>query len=151
MSRVAILVGSVYGGAEDLADNTVKFLTDNGHQVELFNDSSLNDVLAADCDYWLVITSTTGQGDVPANLEPLFFELKDITPNLRNKQYAVICLGDSSYRETYCEAGKQFDEIMYETMAKRTQDRLEIDACETMDTIAAAADWLAQYSAKISV
>lgn len=149
MSQVAILVGSVYGGAEDVADETSKLLSEQGHQVNIFTDSSLDDVLIANPETLLVITSTTGQGDVPANLEPLYFEIKDKTPDLRDKQYAVIAMGDSSYGETFCQAGKQFDEVLTESMAAQTLPLLEIDACETMDAFGAAQAWLGDLSAKL--
>lgn len=149
MSQVAILVGSVYGGAEDVADETSKLLSEQGHQVNVFTDSSLDDVLVVDPDTILVITSTTGQGDVPANLEQLYFEIKDKNPDLRGKQYAVIAMGDSSYGETFCQAGKQFDEVLTESMASPSLPILEIDACETMDPFGAAQDWLTEFQAKL--
>jgi len=96
-----------------------------------------------------VITSTTGQGDVPANLEALYFEIKDTTPDLRGKQYAVIAMGDSSYGDTFCQAGRRFDEVLTESMASQIQPLLEIDACETMDSVGAAQEWLESLLSKL--
>lgn len=150
MSRIALLVGSVYGGAEDVADNAKTLLTKAGHEANIFTDTSLDEVLKSDSDIWIVITSTTGQGDIPDNIAEVFCELKDSTPNLKGKFYAVICMGDSSYFNTFCEAGKQFDEIMFDTMAKRIVNRLEIDACETAEPFEVAEPWLVSLNEKIA-
>ncbi|MER2492946.1 flavodoxin [Catenovulum sediminis] len=149
MSKITILVGSVYGGAEELAETCESRLKAAGHEAQIFIDAELSDVLAADSKNWLIITSTTGAGDVPPNLENVFFTLKDTVPNLSETRYAVICMGDSSYVDTFCEAGKQFDEAMQESMAKRIIERLEIDACETMDTAEASEAWFSDYIAQL--
>lgn len=149
MTDIAILYGSVYGGAEELAETSATRLENQGFSVKLFSDCELEDVLAANASNWLIISSTTGSGDIPQNIENVYLGLRDTVPNLSKTGYAVICMGDSSYRETFCEAGKQFDEVMYETMAKRLVNRLEIDACETMDTAAASEEWISQLVDKI--
>ncbi|WP_440904942.1 flavodoxin domain-containing protein [Catenovulum sp. SX2] len=149
MTDIAILYGSVYGGAEELAETSATRLENAGFAVKLFSDCDLEDVLAANAANWLIISSTTGSGDIPQNIEDVYLGLRDNAPNLSKTGYAVICMGDSSYGETFCEAGKQFDEVMGETMAKRMLDRLEIDACETMDTAAASEAWISQLVDKI--
>ncbi len=149
MSSIAILVGSVYGGAEELADHAEKMLQQAGHQTQQFSDAALTHLLEYNPNFWLVITSTTGQGDVPANLEALYFEIKDTTPDLRGKQYAVIAMGDSSYGDTFCQAGRRFDEVLTESMASQIQPLLEIDACETMDSVGAAQEWLESLLSKL--
>ncbi|MCU4676962.1 flavodoxin domain-containing protein [Catenovulum sp. 2E275] len=150
MSLTAILVGSVYGGAEDLAENTLKKFKQAGVEAKVFSDCSLADILAENPEHWLVITSTTGQGDVPDNLANVYFELKN-TPNLTGQKYAVIAMGDSSYFDTFCQAGKDFDEVLAECMATQLQPKLEIDACETMDAVGAAQTWLDEFIAKLKV
>lgn len=43
----------------------------------------------------LVVTSTTGQGDLPDSIVPLYEGIKDMyQPHLR---YGIIALGDSTY------------------------------------------------------
>lgn len=89
----------------------------------------------------MLVSSTTGQGDLPDDILPWFLELKDTAPYLPDLRYGVIALGDSSY-ETFCGAGKQLDELFAELGAKRVGERLEIDACETMEPEVEAQAWL---------
>ena len=72
---------------------------------------------------------TSGQGDLPDSIVPLFQGIKDslgFQPNLR---YGVIALGDSSY-VNFCNGGKQFDALLQEQSAQRVGEMLLIDASE---------------------
>lgn len=62
MATIGVFVGSVFGGAEEVAEEVVSELKTNGHDAELFTDPSLDDFLAYRDQVALVITSTTGQG-----------------------------------------------------------------------------------------
>ncbi len=76
-----------------------------------------------------MVTSTTGQGDLPDSIVPLFQGIKDslgFQPDLR---YGVIALGDSSY-VNFCNGGKQFDALLQEQSAQRVGEMLLIDASE---------------------
>lgn len=145
MQKVAIIVGSVYGAAEELAETTLARLKEANLDAELFIDAELSDVQEYAASNWLLISSTTGSGDLPPNIEAFYFALRDTLPNLSNIAYGVIAMGDSSYFDSYCGAGKQLDEVMQEAMAQRMLDTLEIDACETMDTEEASQEWLQRY------
>ena len=65
MAKIALIVGSVYGGAQYVAEQAKPLLAGLGHDVVVFEDAALDDILAFDAGVWLVITSTTGQGDIP--------------------------------------------------------------------------------------
>ncbi|WP_017445501.1 flavodoxin [Gayadomonas joobiniege] len=151
MQKIAIIVGSVYGAAEELAETTLTRLRDAGFEAEIFVDTSLADVQSFGAEYWLLISSTTGAGDVPPNIEDFYFQTRDTVPNLSKIQYAIMAMGDSSYFDTFCGAGKALDEMMQESMAVKVLETLEIDACETMDTAEASAAWLDKYITAISV
>jgi sulfite reductase alpha subunit-like flavoprotein len=84
-------------------------------------------------------------------MSPWFNELKSSAPYLPLLQYSLIGLGDSSY-DTFCGAIKQFDELLTELGAKPLTERLEIDACETMEPEIEAKTWIATWhNAVISV
>ncbi|MCC5852153.1 MAG: flavodoxin [Alkalimonas sp.] len=141
MKRIAIIVGTVYGGAEFLAGQAEQLLTERGYQCSLHLDPKLDAVLAEDPDVWLVISSTTGQGDIPDNALPFFLDARDRFPLLTDKIVAVIGLGDSSYQH-FCGAGKQFAELLQELQGKPLADPLYIDACETLEPETVALPWL---------
>jgi flavodoxin len=89
----------------------------------------------------LIVTSTTGAGDLPSELETLYFELERDWPNLSDKTYAVFCLGDSSYGDTFCGAGKRMDQIFSELGATRLKPMAMADAMETFEQEKLATSW----------
>ncbi|KKO47360.1 flavodoxin [Arsukibacterium ikkense] len=143
MAKIALIVGSVYGGAQYVAEQAQPLLASFGHQVQLFEEAGLDEVLAYDAKCWLVITSTTGQGDIPDNLLPFYLALKNRFPLLTGKQFAVIALGDSSY-DTFCGAGEQLHELLLEIQGTELAPMLRIDAGETLEPETIALPWLTQ-------
>ena len=109
MATLKIFAGTVYGNAQHVAEQVEENLAEQGVDCELESDPSVSDF--TDADAILLITSTTGQGDVPPNLEFVFSDLKDEFPLLNDKPFAVAALGDSSYGESFCGAGRQFNEL----------------------------------------
>lgn len=144
MAKIALIVGTVYGAAQYTAEQAVSLLTAKGYDVTLYEEAKLDDVLAQDADCWLVITSTTGQGDIPDNVLPFFVDVKDRFPLLTGKQFAVIALGDSSY-DTFCGAGEQFNALLQELQGQELAPMLRIDACETLEPETLALPWLEQH------
>ncbi|WP_111977331.1 flavodoxin domain-containing protein [Algibacillus agarilyticus] len=149
MNKVAILVGSVFGAAIELAEHTEEQLKKAGIKVQLFDETPLQAVLDFTPTHWVIITSTTGMGDIPDNLISLFDEMRDSFPNLSESKYAVVGMGDSSYVDSFCGAGKQFDKLMGELMATPFIPFFEIDACETMDPVTFAEGWFEELKENI--
>lgn len=143
MANIGIIVGSVYGNAQNAAEEAQTFLANQGHEVEVHVDPDIN--LFNDHDGFLVVTSTTGVGDVPPNLELFYADAKDSLPLISGKKFAVIALGDSSYGESYCGAGKQMFELMGELQGSAIADLVEIDAMETFEPEADVLAWLEEH------
>ncbi|MET1218872.1 MAG: flavodoxin domain-containing protein [Glaciecola sp.] len=131
MAKIGIIVGSVYGNAQNVADHADIYLSEQGHDVTVETDPDLG--FLDEHDIQFVITSTTGMGDVPPNLELFFADAKDTMPMQTGKKFAVAALGDSSYCESYCGAGKQFFELFTELQAQPLLPLLEVDAMETFE------------------
>ncbi|MGB3725589.1 MAG: flavodoxin domain-containing protein [Glaciecola sp.] len=127
---MSIFAGSVYGNAQHVADEVHDMLSAQGISSEVFNDPDESDF--TDAEAILVITSTTGQGDVPPNLELVYSDLRDNFPLITGKPFAVAALGDSSYGDSYCGGGKQFYELLSELQGKPVADMFEVDAIETL-------------------
>ena len=141
MTSIRILVGSVYGGALLTARTLKKELEGEGHHGTVLENPALDDITSNN-DALLVCTSTTGQGELPANLLPFYLDLRDQLPQQPGRPFGIIVLGDSSYGDTFCGAGDLMEEALYETAARKVGDTLRIDALETMEPEAEALPWV---------
>ena len=148
MAHISIFVGSVYGGAERLSEQISDTIEQAGHQVSIFAAPSLEDLKNA--SHILIVTSTTGQGDIPANLAELYNQLNSTFPMLTNKPFGIVAMGDRSYGDTFCGAGRSFDELLRDLQAKPVGNRLEIDACEDFEPWPVTEPWLQTWLDKLS-
>lgn len=148
MANIVCLVGSVYGNSTSVAEECAELLRSNGHEAEVLQMPTLDEVLAHSDSVWLVCTSTTGQGELPDNIYPFYSELKERFPSLAQQRYGLIALGDSSY-ERFADAGKQLDELLQEMQAQRLGEPLFIDACETADPEGVALEWMRDWMTQL--
>lgn len=149
MANILIIAGSVYGGAQFVAEQVQEQLEGKGHTVAVNSSPTVDDVKADSIDSILLISSTTGQGDLPDNIESFYVSMRDQLPMLTGKKYGVIALGDSSYGDTYCGGGRQLDELFGECQATKVGERLEIDACETLQPEDEALPWAEQWASQL--
>jgi MioC protein len=149
MAKIALIVGSVYGAAQYVAEEAQPLLTGLGHEVARYEEAKLDEVLSFNADIWLLISSTTGQGDIPDNLLPFFLDVQSRFPLLSGKKFAVIALGDSSY-DTFCGAGEQLRELLLEIQGTELAPMLRIDAGETLEPETIALPWLEQQFANLN-
>lgn len=139
MSKIGIFVGSVYGNAQHVAEEVSSMLSAHDLCCEVFMDPTLDDF--KDVTSLIFISSTTGQGDVPPNLEFFIEDLREQRPLMNQRAFAVAGLGDSSYGETYCGAGRQIFELLVELQGKPITPLLEVDACETLEPEVEVVAW----------
>jgi MioC protein len=125
---VSILVGTMTGTAEMVADEIKAVLTAAGYPVEILPMDKLDARVFERPDVFIVCTSTYGQGDVPDNARDLFESLKSVRPDLSRIRYGVFGLGDSTYFDTYNNGGKQFDDLLSDLGAKRVGERMAHNA-----------------------
>ena len=144
--KVAILSGSVYGTAEEVARHAEEILKDAGFNAWHNARATLADVQAFAPDAFLAVTSTTGMGELPDNLQPLYSTIRDQLPAAwRGLPGAVIGLGDASYGDTFCGGGEQMRELFAELGIHEVQGMLRLDASETVNPETDAEPWLAQF------
>jgi len=143
--KVAILSGSVYGTAEEVARHAAGILKAAGHDAWHNPRASLTDVQAFGPDAFLVVTSTTGMGELPDNLQPLYFAIRDQLPAAwRDLPGAVIGLGDASYGDTFCGGGEMMRELFGELGIREVLPMLRLDASESVTPEDDAEPWLAE-------
>ena len=148
MTSIRILVGSVYGGALLTARTIKKELEGEGHHVTVLENPVLDDITSNN-EPLLVCTSTTGQGELPANLLPFYLDLRDQLPQQPGRPFGIIVLGDSSYGDTFCGAGDLMEEALFETSARKVGETLRIDALETMEPETEAVPWVRSWLEQI--
>ncbi|MGI2259601.1 flavodoxin [Shewanella sp. GXUN23E] len=141
MMRTNLLYGTVYGSAQSVAEALANELENRGVVVNLLQPDELEGFIPSVDEWLLVVTSTTGQGDLPDDIAPWFYALKEQAPYLPGLPYAVVGLGDSSY-DTFCGAGHQVDDLLRELGGESLAPMLTIDAMETMEPETDALDWL---------
>jgi MioC protein len=145
--KVAIISGSVYGTAEEVARHAASILKTAGHEPFYNPRASLADFQAFGPEAFLAVTSTTGMGELPDNVQPLYFAIRDQLPAAwRGLPGAVIALGDASYGDTFCGGGELMRELFGELGIREVLPMLRLDASESVNPEADAEPWLAQLA-----
>lgn len=103
MTSICIITGSTLGGAEYVADHINEVLSEQGFEVELFNQATLADIEGK--ANLIVVTSTHGAGELPENIQPLFDDLANSTADFSSMKFGVIGLGSSDY-DTFLQCSK---------------------------------------------
>ncbi|GAB4212772.1 MAG: flavodoxin [Sandaracinaceae bacterium] len=147
LMKILLIVGSESGNAEMVADCVTTELERLGHTVSTFREGTLADAALGDHQVVLICSSTTGIGDVPQNVEPLFEALGSERPDLSHVRYGVIGLGDRNYKDSFLGGPKKWDALFTELGARRVGERLELDATDNptpdVDAVAWIPGWLA--------
>ena len=137
MAKFEIIVGSVLGASEYVADALQEVLLKHTHIAEIHLTPQLSDLDQSAT--WLICTSTHGAGDLPDNIQPFAEQLK--TQDLSKHSFLIVGLGDSSY-DTYCHASIQMENIMLNAGAKLLCPALHIDVLNHPIPEDAAVEWL---------
>ncbi|AOE63943.1 flavodoxin [Pseudomonas corrugata] len=143
--KVAILSGSVYGTAEEVARHAARLLGEAGFEILHNPRVTLADIQAFSPHALLAVTSTTGMGELPDNLMPLYSIVRDQLPaSFRGLPGAVIGLGDASYGDTFCGGGEQMRELFAELGVREVLPMLRLDASESVTPETDAEPWLGE-------
>jgi len=142
LQKILLIVGSVFGTAHSVADDVSERLSELGLNVTRNESPEASDLVAEPPDLLLIITSTTGSGDLPEELVPFYTQLQDTPPRIAGLRFTVIVLGDSSYGETFCGGGLALDAALEDIGAQRVAGPLQIDAIETDEPESLALDYL---------
>jgi MioC protein len=118
MDQLRIFVGTVSGNAEMCAEDMGDAVKATGREATLESMADLDADAFGQGGEFLIVCSTHGVGDVPDEALDFFEELQERRPDLGGVRYGVFSLGDSVY-DTFCYAGKQFDELLSSLGATR--------------------------------
>jgi MioC protein len=120
--KFEIVVGSVLGASEYVADALEERLKALSHDVKVYFQPSLADINMN--NIIIVVTSTHGAGDLPDNIQ----DFKDSLTgqHFNNTQFIVIGLGDSSY-DTFCQGAITMEESLTQCGATLVHPPIHID------------------------
>lgn len=148
--KLAIISGTVYGTADEVARHAKNLLQDAGLAVWHKPRATRQELEDYAPDALLVVTATTGMGELPDNLAALYHSLRDQPPAWRGFQGAIIALGDASYGDTYCGAGELVHELFAELGWHELLPMLRLDASETVTPETDAEPWLKRFAQALS-
>lgn len=137
MAHFEILVGTVLGASEYVADALKETLEKNQHSANIHLEPDVNS-LSTDA-IWLICTSTHGAGDLPDNIQPFAKQLSD--SGLADVKFLVVGLGDSSY-DTYCNGAMIMQDILEKCGAKLLSQPIHIDVLNHPIPEDKAVEWL---------
>ena len=150
MVQVTILVGTMTGTAELVAEDIAATLGEDGHEVEVMPMDDLAPDVFDGGKVFVICTSTYGQGDIPDNGQAFFDALEDQKPDLAHVIYGVIGLGDRTYADTFCFGGRRFDELLASLGARSVMARLDHDASGAELPEDAGVTWAEQWIEQVS-
>jgi MioC protein len=143
--RIAILYGSQSGNAALVAEAVADRLSRAGYIARVLPAHGPKDEDLMEVDILFVCTSSHGHGELPDNLSPTYQRWLTGKPDLSRLSYAVICLGDTTYRDTYCGAGATMDAALHRLGARRLRPRLEIDVSAHPFAEETALEWIEDW------
>ena len=115
------------GTAEELAFDIEKQCKEKSVDCQVFELDDISIEKLQSIDKLMIVTSTTGDGEVPDNGIKFWEDLSALNElNVSNLKYGVLALGDSSHYD-FCNAGKIIDEKLKALGANRIIDRQECD------------------------
>jgi len=147
--NITILVGTMTGTADLVAEEVQDRLAADGHAVEIVPMDGHDAAVFARSGIFLICSSTYGQGDVPDNAQGLFAALERDRPDLSALRFGVIALGDRTYAATFCHGGKRFDALLRALGATRIGEIMIHDASAGTIPEEVAVEWAADWVAQI--
>jgi cytochrome P450/flavodoxin len=140
MTLIHVWYGTESGNAEMVGDEIVEILrgADIDTHLSELTDVEVNDV--ANAKVAVLITSTYGEGGLPATTEPFYDALVAARPDLSGLRFAAFGLGDSSY-ENYNNAIKTMSNLLVELGATQIGNVGRHDATTGLDPVDVATEW----------
>ncbi len=124
--KIHFLFGTETGNAEMVCEDIQAEL--DGFETELTNLSDFShDEFDADT-FYICVSSTYGNGDLPMTAQPFMERLQSAQPDLSHVRFAIFGLGDMVFSETFCHGSKTLMEALIERGATMVGERGMHDA-----------------------
>jgi len=156
MSSIQIIVGSMLGGTEYVAEACEETLNELDRNVDIhlkpdfnciFNNTFSLDIeqktsiIQGKKPLWIICTSTHGAGEYPDNIKQFVSDLSNCDQDLSTVNFLTIGIGDTSY-DTFCKAAIDISNTL---LSKGCNELLEIktfDMSEDIDPEDLAQQWI---------
>ncbi len=140
MAFVQIIVGSMLGGTEYVAEACEAQLHNLNHQTQLhlqpvFADITIENTL------WLICTSTHGAGEYPDNIKAFVNNLEHCGYDLSTLRFMILGVGDSNY-DTFCYAAKNIEKLMLSKRCIKITSLKTLDMKQDIDPEELAQQWI---------
>jgi len=143
MSSFQVIVGSMLGGSEYVAEACEETLTALGHDVELHFQPNFAQINSEN-QTWLICTSTHGAGDYPDNIQAFVTDLENSDQDLSSVKFLTIGIGDSSY-DTFCFAAKNINKTLISKGCEEIIPITTLDMSEDIDPEERSQHWLNEH------
>jgi len=140
MAEFQIIVGSMLGGSEYVAEACEETLLALGHEVEVHLQPDFAQI-SNEKKTWLICTSTHGAGDYPDNIQAFVTDLQNTDLDLSSVKFLTIGIGDSNY-DTFCYAAKNINKLLLSKGCSETVSLLTLDMSEDIDPEERSQQWI---------
>jgi len=140
MANFQIIVGSMLGGSEYVAEACQEVLESHNHQTQLHLTPDFQKIAIKD-QTWLICSSTHGAGDYPDNIQCFVDNLTDTDLDLTSTKFFVIGLGDSNY-DTFCHAAINIQNLLKSKGSTEVIPILKLNMIDDLDPEEEAKKWI---------
>ena len=144
MSKFQVIVGTVNGTAWKVGEIVTTLLQRLGHQAVSNEEAVVGDLVRDPDEILLICCSTTGDGNIPRNIFPVYAALDNEKMVLEGRRYGIISLGDSGFPR-FAHAGLLIEDALYRCGARRVGEVFTIDAQTEDNAPLAAARWVKEW------
>jgi len=140
MSSFQIIVGSMLGGTEYVAEACEETLQALGHQTNLHLQPDFGQISTKN-QTWLICTSTHGAGDYPDNIQKFISDLRSSDQDLSSVKTLVLGIGDSSY-DLFCQAATNTEKLLNSKGCIQISSINTLDMSQDIDPEESAQQWI---------
>ena len=147
--KISLLFGTETGNSEMVCEDIQQALGES-HECDLASLGA-TDPTALDADrFYLIVTSTYGNGDLPMSAVAFEDALNEHKPELSDIRFAIFGLGDQVFAETFAHGSKRLRELLLERNAKMVGERGLHDASSFEMPEDIAVPWAEAIVAEVS-
>lgn len=107
--KFVVLYGTESGNSELIAEDVGAKLREHNDSVEVHDLQDFDPAQLTADNFYIVVCSTHGEGDLPNTAIPFGEAFDENTPDLTGVRYAMFGLGDTFYEETYSQGSEHID------------------------------------------
>ena len=140
MADIQIIVGSMLGGTEYVAEACEEKLLALNHQVTVHLKPCFAQIPFKN-QIWLICCSTHGAGDLPDNIQSFVHDLRSCEQDLSTISFLTIGIGNTDY-DTFCKAAVDIKKLLITKGCKEITNIFTVDMSQDIDPEQVTTDWI---------